>query len=112
MMLFPTFKIEPYIDQGGWYFDDLKVGLLREPLTDGVPEILSVFCGEHPENFQVWFSDTNLGRPFVTIVKEGLYMGSTVYQQQPAGYQCWLCPALLRYFTKAPDEIFAWVVKK
>lgn len=112
VMLHITFAIEPYILNGDWYFDDPRTGLHREPLTEGVPELLTPLCQGHPEGFRFHFSDTKIGKPLLTIVREGFYKGSTVYHEENTGYQCWLCPALLKYFTAAPETIWIWVLPK
>jgi hypothetical protein len=38
------FSIKPYTQGSLWFFDDLKNGLVKEPLTDGVPQVITRAC--------------------------------------------------------------------
>lgn len=108
-MLHPTFRIDPYLEDGSWYFDDPKVGLVHEPLTDGVPELLALICDGEPERCRLLFHDTKIGQPMITLVRDGSYLGSSVYHDPVTKQECLLCPALLRYFSQAPEVMYVWV---
>ena len=98
--------IAPYWYQGTWVFDDEAVGLNKEPFVAGVPEMIDNLVKAIPNarsGFRLIFS---LG-PFpgyqreLTWVREE-YDGNW-YKIEGQQMEGWLCPALLRYFDKAPQ---------
>ncbi|MBA7477313.1 hypothetical protein ES703_77065 [subsurface metagenome] len=104
--------IAPYWYQGTWVFDDESVGLSKEPFVAGVPEMIDNLVKAIPNarsGFRLIFSSA----PFpgyqreLTWVREE-YDGNwyKVGSQQMEG---WLCPALLRYFDKAPEKLYVKV---
>lgn len=101
--------IAPYWYQGTWVFDDDRVGLVREPFVLGVPEMIDLLVEDIPnarEGFRLTFS----ARPFPGYTQE-LRRGRSDcegywYSQKDPPMEGWLCPALFRYFEKAPEKIF------
>ncbi len=103
--------IAPYRHAGTWVFDDPRVGLVREPFVAGVPEMIDVLVAnaEIPDadkGFRLLFS----AKPFpghqekLTWVRgeaEGNY-----YRLEDPPMEGWLCPALFKYFAKAPKELY------
>lgn len=100
-----------------WVFDDDSVGLRREPFVEGIPEMIDDLVQDIPDardGFRLIFSET----PFpgyqrrLTWVYEEL--GGNWYRlaKEPddvAGHlsqQGWLCPALFKYFDRAPQNIY------
>ncbi len=98
--------IAPYWYQGTWVFDDEAVGLNKEPFVAGVPEMINNLVEAIPNarcGFRLIFSSA----PFpgyqteLTWVREE-YDGNW-YKIEGQQMEGWLCPALLRYFDKAPQ---------
>ena len=103
--------IAPYWvdDLGAWVFDDPKVGLEQEPFVSGVPEMIDWLVRDIPnarKGFRMVFS----AAPF-----PGYQKMLTWRREEKDGnwYACddppmegWLCPALFRYFDKAPPKLY------
>ena len=101
--------IAPYWYEGTWVFDDESVGLLREPFVEGVPDMIDEMVEDIPDarsGFRLTFSD----RPFpsaraeFTWVREEL--GGNWYRSSSSQKEGWLCPALFKYFERAPETIY------
>jgi hypothetical protein len=102
--------IRPYRWEGVWVFDDPAVGLDKEALVAGMPELIESATSRagiaHPEDgFVALFSQD----PFPTaqvclewVREEG---GGNVYRWPEIGQEGWLCPALFRYFDHAPKKL-------
>jgi len=107
--------INPYrVGNTGWAFDDPNVGLVQEPFVSGADEIISeIVQAENidPENVSLIFS-TN---PFpssnliLTWVREDC--GGNWYRTAINGKEMegWLCPALFKYFSDAPEKLYVQV---
>ncbi len=102
--------IYPYIDRGDWVFDDDSVNLKREPFVFGVPEMINEFVKNIPgakHGFKLYFSS----KPFpgyqadLTWLREE-FEGNW-YAWTSTGQEGWICPALFKYFEKAPERIFS-----
>ena len=106
--------INVYRACGTWVFDDPDVDLHREPFVAGVPQILGLLRSQHGitgEKFNILFSPT----PFPGHHAEAEWLeeseGGNWYRTSIDGQALtgWLCPALLKYFEKAPKEIYVQV---
>jgi hypothetical protein len=105
------FVIKPYKFEGQWVFDDERVGLFREPFVGGADAILDVMTAHimDADNGFVamfsasWFPGT---MAFDWVRHEG---DGDVYHWSGGGMEGWLCPALLRYFEKAPKRLYVRV---
>lgn len=103
--------IRPYKWEGIWVFDDPALGLDKEALVAGMPEIIEHvtdrLCIPNPQNGFVCifskdeFPDAKLRLDWVR--EEG---GGNVYRLPQADLEGWLCPALFKYFDKAPAHIY------
>jgi hypothetical protein len=101
--------IYPYKHEGLWVFDDDRAGLVREPFVFGVPEMIDALAGAIPNaetGFRLLFS----ANPFPGLQEElvwvrGEYDGNW-YRWPKHGSEGWLCPALLKYFERAPEKIY------
>lgn len=103
--------IRPYKWQGIWVFDDPAVGLDKEALVSGMPELIEMATAkagirEAEKGFVALFSKD----PFPTAQ---LYLehvreeyGGNVYRWPQMGREGWLCPALFRYFDRAPERLY------
>jgi len=104
------FSVKPYTINKLWFFDDLKNGLIKEALTDGVPEVIIRACQKsNPiQNIEVHFADFRFGR-FCLDFQKPLRNGN-LYSWKEENLKCWFCPALLKYFTKPPKKIWFSVI--
>src|SRR5262249_56578330 len=103
------FVIRPYRWNGLWVFDDADVGLTREPFVAGVPEMIERATGELPGAAEEFLAVFSAGRfPGAQVVLERVREegGGTVYRWPETGQQGWLCPALFRYFDRAPERLY------
>jgi len=102
--------IVPYKYEGMWVFDDLAVGLTREPFVAGIDTMIDRVVASIPDagkGFRLLFSAAPF--PGYTIKLEWRredYGGNWYYSPQ-LDMEGWLCPALFRYFTEAPPELYA-----
>jgi hypothetical protein len=104
--------LQPYKSAGMWVFDDPRVGLVREPFVCGIDTMISTLVKEKelvsPEDgFALLFSaDPFPGYQLELNWKREEHGGNWYYcvEQKREG---WLCPALFKYFSKAPTRLFA-----
>jgi hypothetical protein len=102
------FAIRPY-RWPLWVFDDPAVGLVKEPFVGGADTILDVATAHVPnaaDGFVAVFSAGSF--PDARIVLEWVREegAGNVYRRAEQGMEGWLCPALLRYFEKAPEKLY------
>ena len=101
--------IQPYQHGGLWVFDDPAVGLLQEPFVSGADHIMDLLTAEIPDaakGFTLIFS----AKPFpgyqAHVIRDRSEHGGTWYKWPERKVEGWLCPALFKYFPKAPNDIF------
>ena len=103
--------IAPYWleDVGTWVFDDPAAGLSQEPFVSGVPEMMDYLVRDIPNargGFRLLFSAS----PFPGYQRKMTWkreeMGGNWYGSDNPPMGGWLCPALFRYFDKAPAELY------
>ena len=102
--------IHPYKYEGVWVFDDEKVGLTREPFVSGADVIIGRMVANLPaaeKGFTLLFS----GQPFPGYQAEFEWRreeyGGNWYYSPLHDLEGWLCPALFKYFDRAPEKIYA-----
>jgi len=103
------FVIAPYQYERMWVFDDPSVGLYREPFVSGADVMLERLAANLPnadKGFRLLFS----AKPFPGCTaklewRREEYGGNWYYSEQ-FDMEGWLCPALFKYFEKAPPEIY------
>lgn len=101
--------LTPYKINGVWMFDDLSVGLSREPFVMGVGEILDKMTEHIPDaanGFNLFFSALAFPMYQGVLVWIGEEYGGNWYHWGKYSMEGWLCPALFKYFEQAPDELF------
>jgi hypothetical protein len=106
------FVIKPYKFCGMWVFDDPAVGLVREPFVGGADTMIDVATAHIPNAAQAfvaifsasYFPDAQIVLDWVR--EEG---GGNVYRWPEKNMEGWLCPALLRYFSEAPEKLYVQV---
>ena len=105
----------PYRYHGTWVFDDPRVGLFREPFVAGIPEMIDKLAKGIPDadkGFRLLFSATPFPGYATKLVWQREEAGGNWYYSEEYDCEGWLCPALFRYFKKAPKEIYAKAEKK
>lgn len=103
--------IKPYKWEGLWVFDDDRVDLVKEPFVGGADTLID-FAVERQEimnaeeGFLLLFSATPF--PGATLQLEWVREdeGGNVYLWREEDLEGWLCPALLKYFDRAPTELY------
>ena len=102
--------IVPYRWEGMWVFDDPAAGLTREPFVSGIPEMIDAVVDELPDaqrGFRLIFS----AGPFpgfqmrLDWLREDF--GGNWYRWAERDMEGWLCPALFKYFERAPMTLYA-----
>jgi hypothetical protein len=106
--------IRPYRWEGVWVFDDPAVGLDKEALVAGMPEMIEVATERagiaNPEDgFVVLFSQGPFPTAQVCLERVRQEWGGNVYRWPEVGLEGWLCPALFRYFDQAPQRLYVEV---
>jgi hypothetical protein len=101
--------IAPYKHLEMWVFDDARVGLVQEPFVSGADTIIDYAVRDIPgaeAGFILVFS----GGPFpgyqIRLDWRRAQMDGNWYYCEAFDLEGWLCPALLKYFTDAPGQLF------
>lgn len=101
--------IAPYWYEGTWVFDDARTGLSREPFVAGVPEMMNTVLADIPDA-RAGFRLTCSARPFPGWQKKLVWVraesGGNFYRLADTTMEGWLCPAMFRYFSEAPKELY------
>lgn len=103
--------IKPFFKHGTWVFNDETVGLREEPFVAGFPKIIDEMVKDIPnshEGFVGTFSGTFFPdyTHIINHVKSDEYGVGNYYQLEGTELIGWLCPALFKYFDKAPECIY------
>jgi uncharacterized protein DUF6717 len=104
--------IHPYKHHGVWVFDDPNVGLVQEPFVSGADVMIDKMVAD--------ISDADSGvtilfsaQPFPGCQHEFKWQreeyGGNWYFSPEYGIEGWLCPALFKYFDRAPERIYVQV---
>ena len=102
------FVIAPYKHAGTWVFDDPGRGLRAEPFVAGVPEMIDRLVADIPDaesGFRLIFSAQEFPGSTHKFVWRRRASGGDWYYSPDFRAEGWLCPALLKYFSKAPRGI-------
>lgn len=101
--------IEPYRHHGMWVFDDERVGLVQEPFVAGADAIIDCAVADIPDadhGFVMVFAGTPFpGHQYRLDWRRGDNNGNWYHAPQ-FDLEGWFCPALLKYFPDAPQQIF------
>ena len=103
------FVISPYFKHGTWVFDDPRRNLVEEPFVAGVPEIITLLVADIP-NAQSGFRLTFSAAPFpghkLVVTRGKAESGGFWYKVENSDQRGWLCPALFKFFPKAPEKLY------
>lgn len=98
-----------YQDKGLWVFDDPAVELTKEPFVRGIDEMidrLTILIPDADKGFILKFSS----QPFVNyrtcLNHDNSEDGGNWYYSPQFDMTGWLCPALYKYFSVAPDTLY------
>lgn len=103
--------IMPYRSAGTWRFDEPRLGLHGEPFVNGIPQLIDKLVEEAKvpnadKGFRLIFS----ARPFPGCQDKVIWRraqdGGNWYYSEKYDMEGWLCPALFKYFKRAPKEIY------
>jgi hypothetical protein len=104
--------IAPYKHLGMWVFDDPRVGLVQEPFVAGadtmIDHVVKDIAGAERGFAMVFSASSFPGYQFRLDWRRADGSGNWYYSEQ-LGMEGWLCPALLRYFSDAPKELYVQV---
>jgi hypothetical protein len=101
--------IVPYRYEGMWVFDDARVGLDKEPFVSGADDMIDLLVADIPnadKGFRLLFSATPFPGHTVKLEWRREEYGGNWYFSPAFEMEGWLCPALFKYFDKAPKEIY------
>jgi Family of unknown function (DUF6717) len=101
--------IAPYKYEGMWVFDDARVGLTREPFVAGIDTMIDRLIASIPgaeKGFRLLFSATPFPGFTVKLEWRREEYGGNWYYSRQFDMEGWLCPALFKYFDKAPQELY------
>jgi hypothetical protein len=90
-------------------FVDPEVGLKQEPFVEGVPEMIDDLVVNIPNarrGFRLLFSASPFPGSQRKLTRLREEFGGWWYASDRPRMEGWLCPALLRYFDEAPEEIY------
>ncbi len=90
-------------------FDDPAVGLRQEPFVSGADEIMDCFSADIPgaaNGFRLIFAPEPFPGYTARFERSRPEYGGMWYRWPERNMEGWLCPALFKYFAKAPPEIF------
>jgi hypothetical protein len=101
--------IFPYRHQGTWVFDDAQVELVQEPFIEGIPEMIDILVQDIPNadnGFRLLFSAAPFPNYQAELVLLKEEYGGNWYHWEAHHLEGWLCPALFKYFSDAPQHIY------
>jgi len=104
--------IAPYKDEGTWVFDDPAVGLSKEPFIAGIDTMIDKMVADianAERGFRAIFSATPFPGHTFKLEWRRAESGGNWYYSDQFKMEGWLCPALFRYFPRAPREIYVKV---
>jgi hypothetical protein len=88
------------------------VGLVREPFVGGADTMIDEATGHIPNADRGFLAVFSAGHfPGAQIVLDWVReeSGGNVYRWSEKGMEGWLCPALLKYFERAPEKLYVQV---
>jgi len=101
--------IAPYKHGGMWVFDDPSVGLTKEPFIAGIDTMIDKMTAQIPnaqKGFRAVFSASAFPGYTEKLEWRREESGGNWYYSDHYKMEGWLCPALFKYFPKAPREIY------
>lgn len=103
------FLINPKRYNGTWVFTDNSVGLVNEPFVAGIPEVIDSYVPQEYNSFNLYFSSSPFPGYSTYLSKKENESGGAWYVDNKTSQRGWLCPALLKYFSTPPEELYVKV---
>ncbi|MGA2868639.1 MAG: DUF6717 family protein [Verrucomicrobiota bacterium] len=100
----------PYKYEDMWVFDDPDAGLHREPFVLGIDDMITQVVAKVPnaeKGFRLLFSTQPFPGYWIKLEWRREEYGGNWYFCPELDKEGWLCPALFKYFDKAPAELYA-----
>lgn len=107
--------ISPYQYHGQWVFDDPDKGLEKEAFVAGADDIIDSAVQDIPEaekGFNLIFSRHPFPGHQLKFDRQEPEAGGYWYYNEALNMKGWLCPALFKYFDKAPEHLYVQFKKK
>ena len=107
--------IEPYRVGSGWAFDEPRLGLKGEPFVQGIPEMIDKLVTGIPgsdKSVRLIFSQRAFPGSQLQLDRRREQDGGNWYHSKDYQTDGWLCPALFRFFPRAPQHIYVKVERK
>ena len=102
--------LKPYRYAGSWVFDDVRLGLVKEPFIAGIPEMIDKMVEDVPNaetGFRLLFSAMPFPDYEMKLVWRRAEGNGNWYYCEKYDMEGWLCPALGKYYDKTPQELYA-----
>ena len=102
--------LKPYRHAGSWVFDDMRLGLVKEPFIAGIPEMIDKMVEDVPnadQGFRLIFSANPFPNSEAKLVWTKEQNGGNWYYCEQYDIEGWLCPAMYKYYGEAPKELYA-----
>ena len=107
--------IRPYKCEEMWVFDDEGGGLRQQPFVAGADTMIDRLVADIPnadKGFSLLFSASPFPGFQAKLVRQREEMSGNWYYCELLEMEGWLCPALFKYFTEAPQEIYVQMKAK
>ena len=104
------FVLHPYKWDSSWVFDHESVCLKREPFVFGIDVMMDRLVASIPDaanGFRLIFSPHAFPGYGMKLEWRREEAGGNWYYSPTYDMEGWLCPALFKYFDKAPLEFYA-----
>ncbi len=101
--------IEPYRAGKTWAFDEPRLRLKGEPFVQGIPEMIDRLVKGIPgseRSVRLIFSQRSFPGAQLQLERRREQDGGNWYHSSAYGMDGWLCPALFRFFPRAPRHIY------
>ena len=101
--------IAPYKEDGRWVFDDVALGLIKEPFVSGadsIIEVLAIGIRDANAGFELRFSRSNFPGAQLELTLGKEQDGGHWYRSERLCMEGWLCPALMKYYTEPPPRLY------
>lgn len=101
--------IEPYRAGKGWEFDEPRLGLQNEPFVEGIPEMIDKLVAGLPgsdKQVRLIFSQRPFPGAQLRLDRRREENGGNWYFSKDYQKEGWLCPALFKFFPRAPRHIY------
>ena len=104
--------IEPYRDGKMWRFDEPRLHLKGEPFVQGIPEMINVLVKDVPgaeKSVRLIFSQQAFPGAEFRLDRVREQDGGNWYYNEKYQMEGWLCPALFKFFPRAPEHLYVKV---